>query len=160
MILPDVMKPGLRVAFWATLHQIGLTPRELRPGEYAELLDHGVGLTDICKVRSGSDREVGTGGFDVAGLVATLECYAPAWIAFNGKNAAKGALGRPVDYGEQPERLGPARVFVLPVHVGGRPGILGRGPLARAGEGRLTPPDTPRFRCQRNRATRECERRA
>ena len=131
------MKPGLRVAFcgtaastrsaqvgayyagpgnafWATLHRIGLTARELRPNEYAELLNHGVGLTDICKVRSGSDREVGTGGFDVAGLVATLEHYAPTWVAFNGKNAAQGALQRPVDYGKQPGRLGPARVFVLP----------------------------------------------
>jgi double-stranded uracil-DNA glycosylase len=43
-----------------------------------------------------------------------LEHYRPGWIAFNGKNAAKAALGRAVDYGEQPERLGPARVFVLP----------------------------------------------
>lgn len=137
MILPDVMRPGLTVAFcgtaagtrsaqlgayyagpgnafWRTLHGVGLTPRKLRPSEYAELLDHGVGLTDLCKVGSGSDREVGIRGFDVAGLVATLERYAPAWIAFNGKNAAKGALGRSVDYGQQPERLGPAGVFVLP----------------------------------------------
>ncbi len=77
-------------------------------------MDHRVGLTDLCKVGSGSDREVGTRGFDVVGLVATLERYAPAWVAFNGKNAAKGALGRSVDYGRQPERLGSARVFVLP----------------------------------------------
>jgi len=70
MILPDVMEVGLNVAFcgtaagtksaqagayyagpgnafWATLHRIGLTPRELRPTEYAELLDYGAGLTDI-----------------------------------------------------------------------------------------------------------------
>lgn len=103
MILPDVMRPALKVAFcdtaagtrsaqagayyagpgnsfWATLHQIGLTPRELRPSEYKELLSYGVGLNDICKESSGSDREVGTGGFKVAALTATVErCAPPGW---------------------------------------------------------------------------------
>jgi TDG/mug DNA glycosylase family protein len=137
MILPDLIKPSLRVvfcgtavgarsaeagayyagpgnAFWTTLYEIGLTPRRLRPSEYAELLHYGIGLTDICKVSSGSDREVGTGGFDVQGLRATLERYAPDWIAFNGKKAAETALGRPVDYGRQPERLAGTEAFVLP----------------------------------------------
>ena len=50
-------------AFWATLHQVGLTPRELGPSEYLELLNYGLGLTDICKLSYGSDREAGTGGF-------------------------------------------------------------------------------------------------
>lgn len=146
MILPDITKPGLLVvfcgtavgtksaqagayyagpgnAFWATLHEVGLTPRQLRPSEYAELPRYGIGLTDICKVSSGSDSEVGTGGFDVARLIVTLEQHPPGWIAFNGKNAAKAALGRPVDYGEQPEQLGPARVFVLPSTSGAARGF-------------------------------------
>lgn len=137
MILPDVIEPGLRVvfsgtavgtksaqagayyagpgnSFWATLHEIGLTPRQLRPSEYAELRRYGIGLTDICKVSSGSDREVGTGEFDVQRLLATLKQHAPEWIAFNGKKTAKAALGRPVEYGPQPERLGQTRAFVLP----------------------------------------------
>ena len=137
MILPDVIRPGLKVVFcgtalgtrsaqvgayyagpgnrfWATLHETGLTPRRLEPAEYRDLPRYGIGLTDICKSRSGSDREVGTGGFDVGRLTAILERHDPGWIAFNGKQAAKGALGRPVDYGDQPERLGGTRVFVLP----------------------------------------------
>jgi hypothetical protein len=73
------------------------TPRQLRPSEYAELTRYGIGLTDICKLSSGSDRAVGTGGFDVPRLRATLERPAPVWIAFNGKKAAEAALGRPVD---------------------------------------------------------------
>lgn len=71
MILPDVMRPGLTVAFCGT-------------------------AAGTRSAQLGAER------------------YAPAWIAFNGKNAAKGALGRSVDYGQQPERLGPAGVFVLP----------------------------------------------
>jgi TDG/mug DNA glycosylase family protein len=137
MILPDLIERDMRVvfcgtavgrksaqagayyagpgnSFWATLHEIGLTPREFRPSEFSELPRYGIGLTDLCKVSSGSDVEVGTGEFDVERLVATLERHAPAWIAFNGKTAAKAALGRPVEYGRQSDRLAQSRVFVLP----------------------------------------------
>lgn len=143
MILPDVLSPGLRVvfcgtaagtksaeagvyyagagnAFWATLHEIGLTPRQLAPSEFAELPHYGIGLTDICKVGSGSDRSVGVSGFDVPRLNSALERYEPACLAFNGKNAAKAAFGRPVEYGPAADRLGPARVFVLPSTSGAR----------------------------------------
>ena len=146
MILPDVIEPGLRVvfcgtavgtksaqtgayyagpgnSFWATLHEIGLTPRQLRPSEYAELTRYGIGLTDICKISSGSDRAVGSGGFDVPRLLAVLGRHAPGWIAFNGKMAAKAALGRAAGYGRQPERLGPTRVFVLPSSSGAARGF-------------------------------------
>src|SRR5437773_1698329 len=106
MLIRDVLAPGLRVVFcgtalgkrsaqvgayyagrgnqfWRTLHEVGLTPVVLRPGEYPRLLEFGIGLTDICKTRSGSDEEVGRDGFDVARLITELECYAPGWIAFN-----------------------------------------------------------------------------
>lgn len=137
VILPDVVEPGLHVVFcgtaagtksaeagayyagpgnrfWATLHEVGLTPGQLRPDEYAHLPRYGIGLTDVCKIESGSDQEIGTSGFDVPRLIGTLEQYRPTWIAFNGKNAGKAALGRPVDYGVQPEHLGPGHTFVLP----------------------------------------------
>jgi double-stranded uracil-DNA glycosylase len=95
----------------------------LRPDQYSVLLEHGIGLTDVCKTRSGSDAEVGGDGFDVPRLIAELERYSPAWIAFNGKNAARAALGRPVNYGEQPERLGGVRCFVLPSTSGAARGF-------------------------------------
>jgi TDG/mug DNA glycosylase family protein len=38
----------------------------------------------------------------------------PARLAFNGKNAARGALERQVQYGAQEERIGGAEVWVLP----------------------------------------------
>jgi TDG/mug DNA glycosylase family protein len=136
-ILRDVLEPGLRVVFcgtaagtasararayyagpgngfWETLHAIGLTPARLAPAEFTRLPEYGIGLTDICKVLYGSDEEVGTAEFDVAGLQARVAAVEPANLAFNGKNAARGALERDVGYGLQPERLGGAAVWVLP----------------------------------------------
>ncbi|MBK5221113.1 MAG: mismatch-specific DNA-glycosylase [Thermoleophilia bacterium] len=136
-VLPDVLSPGLRIvfcgtaagrasarkrayyagpgnAFWPTLHAAGLTPVELAPGEFTRLPEFGIGLTDICKVRHGSDLEVGMVEFDVDGLRARIAEVEPLNLAFNGKNAARGALERDVEYGIQDEQLGGAAVWVLP----------------------------------------------
>jgi TDG/mug DNA glycosylase family protein len=136
-VLPDILQPGLQVvfcgtaagrasakarayyagpgnAFWKTLHSTGLTPTQLSPAEFERLPEHGLGLTDICKVLHGSDEEVGTVEFDVDGLQARIATAEPANLAFNGKNAARGALERAVDFGPQPERIGGAAVWVLP----------------------------------------------
>jgi double-stranded uracil-DNA glycosylase len=137
VILGDVMRPGLTVVFcgtalgaksaavkayyagpgnrfWITLQEIGLTPELLKPQEYSRLPEFDIGLTDLCKTRSGSDQEVGRAAFDVGRLVAEVERFSPKWLAFNGKNSASGVLGRPVSYGEQDEPLGGAKTFVLP----------------------------------------------
>src|SRR5712672_3106358 len=94
-VLPDILEPGLRVvfcgtaagtasarakayyagpgnAFWPTLQAVGLTPAQLAPAEAGRLPEHGIGLTDICKVLHGSDAEVGTVEFDVDGLRARI----------------------------------------------------------------------------------------
>ncbi len=157
-ILPDVLAPGLRVVFcgyapgaasaragayyagpgnrfWPTLHEVGLTPALLRPAEFARLPEFGIGLTDVSKTASGSDQQVGRRGVDPARLAATIEASSPAHLAFNGKNAARAILGRPVDYGPQPERIGGARVWVLPSTSGAARGFWDIGPwrdLARA----------------------------
>ena len=101
-------------AFYRTLWEIGLTPRRLEPAKYEELIDDGIGLTDICKTRSGSDQEVGRSGFDVERLTVLLEENRPEWIAFNGKNSAIGAFGHAVDYGPQEESFAGIPAFVLP----------------------------------------------
>jgi TDG/mug DNA glycosylase family protein len=141
LILADSIRPGLRVvfcgtalgtvaarkrayyagpgnAFYKTLYETGLTPRRFEPAQYPELLDYGIGLTDICKTSSGSDQEVGRGGFDVDRLTALLEANRPGWVAFNGKNSACGALGHPVDYGPQDEPFAGIPAFVLPSTTG------------------------------------------
>jgi double-stranded uracil-DNA glycosylase len=136
-VLPDILRPGLRIvfcgaaagsasararayyagpgnAFWATLHETGLTPVQLAPPEFERLPEFGLGLTDLCKILHGSDEEVGTTEFDVAGLQVRIATAEPANLAFNGKNPARAALERDVDYGQQPERIGGATVWVLP----------------------------------------------
>jgi TDG/mug DNA glycosylase family protein len=136
-VLPDVLPPGLRVvfcgtaagtasakagayyagpgnAFWPTLHETGLTPVRLEPREFGRLPEFGIGLTDICKLLHGSDEEVGTVEFDVAGLQTRIAEAEPAHLAFNGKNAARGALERAVELGPQEEQIGGATVWVLP----------------------------------------------
>jgi TDG/mug DNA glycosylase family protein len=157
-VLPDVLRPGLGIvfcgtaagsasaragayyagpgnAFWPTLHSVGLTPVQLLPSEFERLPEFGLGLTDICKVLHGSDQEVGTAEFDVAGLESRIAEAEPANLAFNGKNAARAALERTVDYGLQPERIGGAAVWVLPSTSGAARGFWDVGPweaLARA----------------------------
>lgn len=150
-VLPDLLRPGLRLvfcgtaagrasaragayyagpgnAFWPTLAYVGLTPRELAPSEYELLPEYGIGLTDLCKVRHGSDAEVGTVEFDVNGLHAKLAAAEPERLAFNGKNAARGALERPVAYGCQDEPFAGAEVWVLPSTSGAARGHWDIGP--------------------------------
>ena len=136
-MLRDVLEPGLKVvfcgtapgtasaraqayyagpgnAFWQALHLTGMTPVELVPTEFERLPEYGIGLTDICKVSYGSDAEVGVAEFDVAGLQEKIAAAEPGYLAFNGKNAARGALERDVAYGLQDEQIGGAAVWVLP----------------------------------------------
>jgi double-stranded uracil-DNA glycosylase len=125
--------PGNR--FWTTLHEVGLTPVLLRPAEFERLAGFGIGLTDISKTASGSDAEVGSQGVDRKRLTAAIAAIAPRLLAFNGKNAARAALGRPVIYGPQPETIGGASIWVLPSTSGAARGFWDIDPwleLARA----------------------------
>jgi TDG/mug DNA glycosylase family protein len=114
--------------FWMTLHEVGLTPTLLRPVEFARLAEFGLGLTDVSKTTSGSDAEVGRDGVDRKRLTAAIAGAAPGHLAFNGKNAARAALGRPVVYGPQTETIGGASVWVLPSTSGAARGFWDIGP--------------------------------
>lgn len=96
------------------LHAIELTPRQLHPGEFASVLRYGIGLTDLCKLRSGSDVELGEDPFNVAGLEARLQVIAPRVIAFNGVKAGREALGSIDGYGRQVRSFADAEAWVLP----------------------------------------------
>lgn len=138
MILPDVLDKGLSLVFcgtapsraskdarayyahpgnifWKTLYEVGLTPRQLKPQEYPQLLALGIGLTDLNKMEWGADASLTPASFDVTGFHAKMLRYRPKIIAFTSKHAASQLLGRrPLQYGLQDQKLGDIRLFVLP----------------------------------------------
>lgn len=136
-VLPDVLRPGLALVFcgtaagkrsaaehayyahpgnlfWRALHEAGFTPRLFAPAEFPLLSQFGIGLTDLAKRHSGNDDELPRDAFDAPALWAKIERYAPRFVAFTSKNAARAALGHAVDCGLQDERIGETQVFVLP----------------------------------------------
>ncbi|MBI1340072.1 mismatch-specific DNA-glycosylase [bacterium] len=108
--------PGNR--FWRALHEAGFTPRCYHPSEYRLLLRHGIGLTDLCKTRAGTDAELAPSDFDPVGLKRRLKALKPAAIAFTSKTAASVWLGRPtgrLTTGRQPSRPpDEPTLFILP----------------------------------------------
>ena len=104
--------PGNR--FWPTLAAVGITPRRFAPSEYADLLGLGIGLTDLCKNHSGSDAQLPLDALDGSALLAKVLFWKPMRLAFTSKTGGRAALGRPVDYGLQPERWGATQLWVLP----------------------------------------------
>jgi TDG/mug DNA glycosylase family protein len=138
--IPDVIAPGLAVLFcginpglwsaavgqhfarpgnrfWPALHRSGFTDRQLRPDEQWELPRYGLGVTNV--VARGSARadelsaaELVAGG---RGLRTKARRYRPAWLAVLGIGAYRTAFGTVgAAVGEQPERVGGTRIWVLP----------------------------------------------
>lgn len=138
-LVEDVLAPGLRVVFcgtalgkqssaarayyagrgnrfWGTL-LTHLTPRLLNPSEYREVLDYGIGLTDVCKFQCGNDADLASDAFDVNSLKEKIEMHRPKVLAFNGKKAARVFFGwstGKLSYGVQAIRVGESAVHILP----------------------------------------------
>ena len=135
-LVPDLLAPNLKLVFcgtapssasakakayyaksgnrfWPTLHAVGVTPRRFAPRDYGQLIELGIGLTDLCKAHSGTDAQLPVDAFDKASFEQKMLRYQPQMIAFTSKNAAQTWLGHPVDYGLQAELLGSSRLFVL-----------------------------------------------
>ena len=139
-ILPDLLRPGLRLVFcgtaagtvsarrghyyahpqnkfWLTLHAVGLTPRRLDPCEFRLLPDWGVGLTDIAKGVSGMDSELPRGSLGRLACEALRErilLNRPAILAFTSLTAGRSFLGKDAGFGEQKETIGATRLWLLP----------------------------------------------
>ena len=139
-VLPDVLAPRLKVVFcgsavgtvsaqrgayyahpqnkfWLALHAIGLTPRRLRPEEYAEVLQWGVGLTDIAKHVSGMDGELPSGALGreaCEALTEKIRAVEPKLLAFTSLTAGRRWLGRLAPAGDSGQRIGATRVWLLP----------------------------------------------
>lgn len=107
--------PGNR--FWATLGEIGLTPRRFEPSEFPLLLEHGIGLTDIAKFTHGTDSRLRGDDYDICGFLDKVRLFSPRFVAFNGKLAASKCYGCStgvLSYGRQPGTLESAAAYVLP----------------------------------------------
>lgn len=139
-VIPDVIRPGLRVLFsginpglysaatgyhfarpgnrfWPALHQSGFTPRQFRPDEQDQLLGLGLGITNVAAratARAGElgDTELRDGGRVLAAKVTALT---PRFLAVVGVTAFRVAFGRrDATVGPQDDRIGETRLWVLP----------------------------------------------
>lgn len=107
------VKPGNK--FWRTLFEVGLTPVQLESAEYKRLLEYKIGLTDLVKGKSGMDKSLRQGDYDVDALLEKIKTYQPRYLCFNGKKAAKVFLSRrKVSNGLQAETIGDTKIFVAP----------------------------------------------
>ena len=101
--------------FWESLHLSGLSPRRLRPDEDRTVVDLGLGLTDLV---GHWNHETDRGWVDIDELVAKVERWEPAFLAFTAKGtagwAAKALGHRPPALGLAPWGIGRSDVFVLP----------------------------------------------
>ncbi|HET8567481.1 MAG TPA: G/U mismatch-specific DNA glycosylase [Candidatus Limnocylindria bacterium] len=138
--VPDVIAPGLRVLFaginpglytaaighhfgrpgnrfWPALHAAGFTDRVLSPFDERELLDRGIGITNVVNKATARADELTPDEFRAGGraLVRKVRRYRPRVLAVVGVGAYRAAFGRPrAAVGPQEETIDGTRIWVLP----------------------------------------------
>ena len=138
--VPDVLAPGLKVVFcgtamgrvsaerrayyanpgnffWRTLANTGLTPAPVAPQDFIQVLDYGIGLTDLCKLHFGNDAELPSDALDAKALRDKILLYQPWILAFTSKTGAGAFLDRPtsdIPLGLQRETIDRTQIWVLP----------------------------------------------
>jgi len=108
-------RPGNR--FWPALHKSGFTDRLLSPFEERELLESGIGISNVVPHATASAAELTKEDFIAGGraLAAKAKRYHPQVVAILGVGAYRHAFAKPkAQIGEQAERIHDARVWVLP----------------------------------------------
>jgi TDG/mug DNA glycosylase family protein len=138
--IPDVIAPGLLVLFsginpglysaatghhfarpgnrfWPALHRSGFTPRQFRPDEQDQLLDLGLGITNVAARATAqaaelTPDELREGGQELRAKVGRLR---PRWLAILGVTAYRTAFGHPgATVGPRTETLDGTRLWILP----------------------------------------------
>jgi len=138
--LPDVIAPNLRVLFcginpglytaavghhfarpgnrfWPALHKSGFTDRLVSPFDEQELLQSGIGISNVVPHATAAAAELTRDDFIAGGrrLAAKVKRYQPRIVAILGVGAYRQAFDKPkAKIGEQLERIHDARVWVLP----------------------------------------------
>jgi TDG/mug DNA glycosylase family protein len=99
------------------MFESGFTPRLYSPYEDEALLELGLGVTNFVERTTARADELTPDEF-VAGarqLEQKVLKYEPQFLAVLGVGAFKTGFGKKnVSYGEQPERIGKTRLWVLP----------------------------------------------
>ena len=138
-VVPDVLAAGLHVLFcginpgrasaaagahfanprndfWRLIHEARFTTVLLEPQEQFRLPEFGLGVTNAARRTTRGSGDLRRGDFAGSDerLARTAEELRPAWIAFVGKEAYRGAFGERPDLGVQDRQLGETRLFVLP----------------------------------------------
>ncbi|WP_198164160.1 mismatch-specific DNA-glycosylase [Bradyrhizobium jicamae] len=138
-VLSDLLQPSLRIVlcgtaagttsaaerayyahrqnkFWTILHETRLTPERLQPQQYRDLLQHGIGLTDLVKVAAGMDRATlpKLTAAERSRLSGVMTTFRPRFLAFTSKTAGQKFFDGKRDYGEQRDLIGDTRVWILP----------------------------------------------
>jgi TDG/mug DNA glycosylase family protein len=108
-------RPGNR--FWPALYSAGFTGRLLAPHENAELLAAGYGITNLVMRTTPAAAELADDEYRAGRRTLTRKVakYAPRWVAVLGLGAYRSGFERPLaKVGRQAERIGSARLWVLP----------------------------------------------
>ena len=140
LFTPDILAPDLRVVFcginpsvysavvghhfarpgnrfWPALHRSGWTPRLFAPDEDRQLLDFGLGITNMAAPASVAAADLTDAQLRAGAslLSAKIERFAPQWLAILGVSAYRIAFQKPkATFGPQDETIGGAKVWVLP----------------------------------------------
>jgi len=108
-------RPGNR--FWRALHAAGFTGTVLAPWDERLLLEVGCGITNLVARSTATAAELTADEYHAgrSRLERKVRRYAPRWVAVVGIGAYRLAFDRPrAVVGRQPERIGPAGLWVLP----------------------------------------------
>lgn len=108
-------RPGNR--FWKTLEGSGFTPRLLSPFEERELLEHGLGITNLVERATATADQLGKDELRAGAesVERKVRRHEPRVVAFLGITAYRAAYVRPkAILGPQADRLGISSVWVLP----------------------------------------------
>ncbi|MEP6834671.1 MAG: G/U mismatch-specific DNA glycosylase [Gemmatimonas sp.] len=138
--VPDLMRPGLRVLFcginpglytaaighhfgrpgnrfWPALYGAGFTKRLLYPWEERELLDAGLGITNVVPRTTATAAELGPDDYAAGAkrLTALVEKNRPKVLAVLGVGAYRAAFERKTAVlGLQENTIGQTHIWVLP----------------------------------------------
>ena len=108
-------RPGNR--FWRTLQAAGFTDRLLSPWEERQLLDYGLGITNLVARATATAAELALDELKAGRktLERKIRRYRPGAVAVLGIGAYRSAFSRPrATIGRQAELLGRTPLWVLP----------------------------------------------